>query len=543
MRQVLRIRNARLFMFGDVVSTLGDSALWLAMAIWLKELTHSSAAAGLVFFAYVAGSLFSPLGGVLADRFRRHRLLICANLAAAALVLLIALVHHRSQIWVVYLVIFFYGVIGSAIGPAQTALLPALVPGDLLAEANAAQQTLNEGLRLVIPLVGAGLFVLVGAGAVAEIDAGTFLVAVASLLALRVDEPRAQRGGLAPGPAAEGGAGPGVAESGRMAAGFRFIRNEPLLRSITFALGLSMLVIGFAESALFSVVTVGLHHSASFVGVTTTTQGLGAVAGGLTAAAILKRTSEGMLTALALAFVAGAVLLLTLPSTVPVLAGMVLAGFATPWMIVAATTAMQRRTPASLLGRVSGVFGLGVTVPQAVSIGLGAALIVVLNYRILLVVIAVVVTGAALFLVSRPEPRAARSVRRCRRPRKVAVGRPRQRRNRTGAAGPGAGKVGSQRTAREAGELTCPTAAHCTDPAKMTSSSANCAAICRRTGPRAARSGANLRRPARTNRSPTRPRAHPRAGRGHPRRKQRTSCAANWPVTSAGRPSRATGRE
>lgn len=511
MRQVLRIRNARLFMFGDVVSTLGDSALWLAMAIWLKELTHSSSAAGLVFFAYVAGSLFSPLGGALADRFRRRQLLICANLVAAPLVLLIVLVHHRSQIWVVYLVIFLYGVIGSAIGPAQTALLPALVPGNLLAQANAAQQTLNEGLRLIIPLVGACLFVLVGVGAIVEIDAGTFLVAVVSLVALRVDEPQHLRSGLAPGPAAEAGVGLGAAEGGRMTAGFRFIRNEPLLRSITLALGLSMLVIGFTESAVFSVVTVGLHHSASFVGVTMTTQGIGAIAGGLTAAAILKRMSEGRLTALALAFVAGAVLLLALPSTALVLVGTVLGGFAGPWMIVAATTAMQRRTPASMLGRVSGAFGLGVTAPQAMSIGLGAALIAVLNYRILLVVIAVVVIGAALFLVSRSNP--------------------------------GAGKVGSQRTARAAGEWPCPTAARCTGRAKTASSSVSCAAICRRTRPRAARSGGSLRRPPRTSRSPTRPRAHPRGGPGRLRRKQRTSCAANWPVTSAGQPSRATGRE
>ncbi len=48
MRQLLRIRNARIYLLGDVVSTLGDSALWLAMAIWIKELTGSSAAAGLV---------------------------------------------------------------------------------------------------------------------------------------------------------------------------------------------------------------------------------------------------------------------------------------------------------------------------------------------------------------------------------------------------------------------------------------------------------------------------------------------------------------
>jgi hypothetical protein len=37
-RKPFRIRNARIFLFGDVVSTLGDRCLWLAMAIWMKEL-------------------------------------------------------------------------------------------------------------------------------------------------------------------------------------------------------------------------------------------------------------------------------------------------------------------------------------------------------------------------------------------------------------------------------------------------------------------------------------------------------------------------
>jgi MFS family permease len=102
--------------------------------------------------------------------------------------------HHRSQIWLIYLVIFLYGVIGSAIGPAQTALLPALVPEELLAQANGAQQTLNQGLRLVAPLLGAGLFALAGGAAVAETDAVTFMAAVASLTLLRVDEPGRQPG-------------------------------------------------------------------------------------------------------------------------------------------------------------------------------------------------------------------------------------------------------------------------------------------------------------------------------------------------------------
>jgi Na+/melibiose symporter-like transporter len=387
MGRLFRIRNARVYLLGDVVSTLGDSALWLAMAIWIKELTGSSAAAGLVMFCYAAGNLLSPLGGVLADRFRRRPFLICANLVAAAVVLLIVLVHHRSQIWLVYLVTFLYGVIGSAIGPAQTALLPALVPEDLLAEANSAQQTLNQGLRIITPLAGAGLLVLLGGPAVAEIDAGTFLVAVASLLALRVDEPRPARQ---------------ARQRGEFTAGFRFLAGEPVLRSITVALVLAMLVFGFTESACFSVVTVGLHDKAAFVGVLITVQGVGAIAGGLTAAAMLRRASETALAALALGCGAAAVLLLTLPSLVAVIAGMVLAGFVGPWVNVAAITALQRRTPGGMIGRVSGAFGLSLTIPQVASVGLGAALIAVLSYRVLLVIIAVVVAGAVAFLVTRP---------------------------------------------------------------------------------------------------------------------------------------------
>lgn len=392
MRNVLRIPNARLYLLGDVVSTLGDSALWLAMAIWMKELTGSSAWAGLVMFCYAVGNLASPLGGAIADRFRRRPLLIWSNLAGAALVLLLLLVHDRSQIWLVYVVIFGYGVLGSIIGPAQNALLPAIVPAGLLGDANGIQQTLNQGLRLVTPLLGAGLFALFGAGAVAEIDAATFLISVGSLVALRVHEPR---------PEQLSSAGHG----GRLTAGFRFIGREPMLRAVTLALGLAMLAFGFTESAGFSVVTTGLHHNASFVGVLMTVQGVGAVAGGLSAAAILRRLPEGLMTAMGLASAALAVLLLTLPSLVAVLAGMVLAGFVGPWVSVAAITAIQRRTPADLLGRVSGAFGLSLTAPQVASVGLGAALIAVVNYRILLVAVAVVAAAAVAFLVSQPQVR------------------------------------------------------------------------------------------------------------------------------------------
>jgi Na+/melibiose symporter-like transporter len=401
MRALLKIRNVRLYLLGDAVSTLGDSALWLAMAIWMKELTGSSALAGLVMFCFAIGNLLSPLGGVVADRFRRRPLLIWSNVAAGALVLLVLLVHDRSEIWIVYLVMLGYGAAGSVMGPAQSALLPALVPAELLAEANGAQQTLNQGLRLVTPLVGAGLFALVGAAVVAEMDAATFVVAIVCLLAVRVSEPRARGLVAAAAAVAEGSQDSSTADQdARLTAGFAFIAREPTLRAITLALAFALLAFGFTESAAFSVVTQGLHHRATFVGFLNTVQGAGAIAGGLSAAAILRRVSEGVLTALGLACAGAAVLLLTLPNTGLVLTGMVLAGPVGPWVGVAAITALQRRTPAHLIGRVSGAFNLALTVPQVASVGLGSALIAVVNYRVLLVAVAVAASVSVAFLLS-----------------------------------------------------------------------------------------------------------------------------------------------
>lgn len=402
-RKLLRIRNARIFLFGNVVSTLGDSSLWFAMGIWMKELTGSSAWAGLVFFCYIAGNLFSPFGGMLADRFPRRPLLVVANLLSAAIVLPIALVHGRGGIWIVYVVIFLYGVTGSVIGAAQTALVPALVPPGLLAEANAAQRTLNEGLQVVMPLIGAGLFTVVGGAIIAAIDAGTFLVAVVSLLLLQMAPALAAADAAMDGGTGGAAAGGGAPDGhGGMAAGFRFIWTEPVLRTIMLALGFSVLTVGFTESAFFSVVTAGLHHSASFLGVLTTVQGLGAVLGGMAAAPVLRRVSEPALLAMGLACLTVAMLALTVPDLVMVLPGMVAAGFVSPWLAVAGVTAFQRRTPTAVMGRVFGVLRLVLTIPQAASIGIGAALITVVSYRVLLVVVAVAAAAAGLFVIGQP---------------------------------------------------------------------------------------------------------------------------------------------
>ena len=390
MRRLITHRDARIYIAGQSFSIIGDSALWLAMGIWVKILTGSNSAAGLTFFAFVCGCMTAPLSGVVVDRLRRRPLLIGANLGGAALVCVLLLVHGRGQVWLIYAVMFGYGAVNGLITAAQTALLTVLVPGDLLGEANSALQMLSQGLRLITPLLGAGLLALAGARPVILLDAGTFAVAAAAVLALRLREPRPDR---AP-----------ARWRAEFTAGLRHVADTRALRQPLIACLIAVSAFGFFETVPFAVVGQGLHRSPEFLGVLNSLQGAGALIGGALAAPVMRRTSERALMAGGLAACAAATLLLITGSLPLVLLAMAGVGLCVVWINVGAVTLIQRRTPGPLLGRVDAALEFAVVVPQAASIALGAALIAAVNYRILLVAMAAVIGFSAAYLAGRREP-------------------------------------------------------------------------------------------------------------------------------------------
>ena len=178
MRQLLADRNTRLLIAGQSLSAFGDWAMLIVLAVWMRTLTGSNALAGLTFFVFAAGSLLAPLGGLLADRMRRLPLMIVADCVLGALVLLLLLVHDRSDAWLIYAIAFLYGAIGTVFFPARAALLKTMLQEELLATANGALTATREGLRIIAPLAGAGLYTWLGGGAVAVLDSATFAASV-----------------------------------------------------------------------------------------------------------------------------------------------------------------------------------------------------------------------------------------------------------------------------------------------------------------------------------------------------------------------------
>ena len=189
----LRDPRFRRLLACESLSSFGDTALYLTLGIWAKSLTNSNAAAGGVFLALGIPAL-APLAGHLADRVQRRRLLIITNAATGLMVLSLLAVHSQAQLWIIYVVAFCYGASSSILSSAGAGLRKDMLAGDDLAAANASLQTVSQGLRIVAPLVGAGLYVAVGGAAVAIMDAVTFAAAIVALASISVRESAAETG-------------------------------------------------------------------------------------------------------------------------------------------------------------------------------------------------------------------------------------------------------------------------------------------------------------------------------------------------------------
>ncbi|SBT40036.1 MFS transporter [Micromonospora narathiwatensis] len=411
MRQLLRRPDFRRFFLALTVSMIAESVLLLALAVWVKELTGSDGLAGATFVALTAPMVLAPLVGWVVDRAHRRTLFVALNAVTAALLLPLLAVHDDSRLWIIYAVAAGYGLSYIALGATVTALVQELVPAHLLPDANGASQTVKQGLRLAGPLLGAGLYVLLGGPALAGACALGFLLAGAIGLTLRtapapVEDDRAVVGGD-PGTTPTGAATPrgtaaGATTGGRgaLVAGLRHLVAEPALRRALVAVVVATVGLGFGETLWFAYVDQGLGRQPAFLGVLVSVQGIGGLVGGIGSAALVRRFGELGTLALGVAALAAGTLAMVRPGLVLAFVGIMLIGLGLPMSMVGTMTLMQRRTPPELVGRVSAALDALASGPQAVAIGAGALLVGLVDYRLLYAAIGVLLLVAAGYLLT-----------------------------------------------------------------------------------------------------------------------------------------------
>ncbi|WP_432103009.1 MFS transporter [Streptomyces sp. bgisy091] len=393
LRTVVRDRTALLCLTGLLVSAFGTSAMWLAAGIWVKSATGSDSLAALTVCAMWAPVLAGPALGAVADRVPRRLLLVAVNLLMAALVASLLLVGPGHRIGALFAVLVVYGASGVLLGAAEAALVAQAVDPRLLGDFNGLRTTANEGMKLLAPLVGAGLFARYGPGPVVMLDAVTFLLAALVFARLRAGEP------------AGGG---DAARRGGTAAGIRLLRGSPVLRPLVYAGALTMLLAGVNGAAVYAVVDETLGRPPAYAGVLYAFQGAGSVVAGLLAGPLLRRMPERTFAAAGIAVFAVAVGARALGGDLVALGASTAIGAGLPCVLIAAMTAVQRETPDAVLGRTAAAAGTVMTVPNAMALAGGAGLVAVVDVRLLLPSAALLGLATAAWLCpGRRKPRRA----------------------------------------------------------------------------------------------------------------------------------------
>jgi MFS family permease len=341
----LRLRDFRLLWTGMCVSLLGDGVFIVALAWQVYALSNVPTALALVGIAMTVPTIaFLLLGGVLSDRFDRRRLMLFSDVARGLAIGVIAVLSLTGalELWHMLVLVAVFGAATAFFGPAFDAIVPDVLPASLLPQANSLDQFVRPvALRLAGPAVGGFLIEGVGVGWAFALNAATFAVSAAALLAMAAPTRRI--------------IGPSGSVTGDIRAGFAYIRRHVWLWGTFASAAIAYLCfMGPAEVLLPFLVKNDLHGSAADLGLVFAAGGIGSVgcAALMGQRGIPRRDITFMYLAWTLATVAIAGYGLATAVWQLMLASIAFNGLETAGTIVWAT-AKQRHVPPALLGRVS----------------------------------------------------------------------------------------------------------------------------------------------------------------------------------------------
>ncbi|MBV8200452.1 MAG: MFS transporter [Acidobacteria bacterium] len=350
-------RNFLLLWQGQAVSQLGNQAFALAMAFWTLEATGSASLMGLLLATLnLPVPLLAPIGGVLADRFSRIRILVACDAVAglAVLVQSFAMLSGRCSrpalVGLLFAVALICGVVNGFFLPALSAAIPDLVPAERLTAANSLNQFSIQAATLLGQGIGGVFYRLLGAPRLFLFDGLSFLFCAGSEALVRLPRrPAEERLGL----------GAGARRfAASMREGFAYVRRTPGLLNFIVCPA----VYNFFTMAVFVLmpfyVRLNLHAGAEWYGFLLAAVSLGSIAGFLVAG--LVRVAGAARVRFLVTIIAVAPAPMAIAGFVHQPAVGLVIGFALGVMLglinVNLLTILQTTTPPELRGRVLGLW-------------------------------------------------------------------------------------------------------------------------------------------------------------------------------------------
>lgn len=155
-------KNFLSLMFGTWFSTIGDGAYFIILGWYVLNITGSEVALGTTLTAAsIPRIIFMLVGGALADRIDRKRILMMSLFIRAVLLILFAFlivgVHRKPELWLIDLIAVSFGIIDAFFYPASSSIVPSAVPTQVFEKANSLIQTVQQLSTVLGPLLAAGL--------------------------------------------------------------------------------------------------------------------------------------------------------------------------------------------------------------------------------------------------------------------------------------------------------------------------------------------------------------------------------------------------
>jgi MFS family permease len=349
MFSALRHSNFRLFWLNGATQAMAQGMQFLILGWLVLDITGSSYQLGLVIFAFGLPNIpFALLGGVIADRANRLKLLILTRICVSTLIFALAILRISDllDIWHVYAVVFLLGTIQGLNMPARQAIVADLVERDDMMNAVALHTMVNQTGQIIGPAAAGGIIELVGIGPALLVNAGLYLSGIGFLLFI-TGLPRRS-------------ATKGVNLLAELGAGWQCVRSTPILLTV---IGMTLAFAFFALSfrqVMPAIAQEVLEIGAGGTGLLLLAVGLGSLFGNLILAGLGDfRRKAGLL----MASVLLQSVFLTLFAWSPwpwvswiilLFVGAMSFGFFVPLVV----TLIQLNVPPELRGRVLSILGL-----------------------------------------------------------------------------------------------------------------------------------------------------------------------------------------
>ena len=186
------MRTFIIIWLGQLTSLIGSGLIGFALSVWVFEQTGQATPFALTaLFSVLPHILLAPIGGAVSDRWNRKAIMVISDSLAGLTTLAAAflLLTGRMEIWMIYVITTVEAVCGAFQQPAYSASIVMLVPKEQLTRANSMMQMGQAIQSIVTPLLAGVLVTTVGMKGIIIIDIATYLLALVTLISVRISQP------------------------------------------------------------------------------------------------------------------------------------------------------------------------------------------------------------------------------------------------------------------------------------------------------------------------------------------------------------------